>query len=373
MKRLIGIFALTLSVGVTVFLVSAQEEPQAGVEATAPLHVKVQDLLPRTVTETVTGYGLVRPRWQSTLASGLQGTVLHVSEEFQAGSAFQEGEVLASLDPVAYRAAVASANSTLSTARRTLREEEQRATIAQETWDASGLSGTPSALALRKPQLEEAQAAVEAAEEALRLARHELTQAEIRAPFDGVVLERNINPGDFLQPGTVIGTIFDNRVLEVVVPLSGDEISRLAQPNEAQVVALTSRGSDTVWIGSIARIEQSINVVSRRQNVIVEISDALGLVPGQFLTAEFVGKVHQNVFEVPEHLLAKDGVLWVVDPQNKLQKQPSTPVFFADGYVYLYAPVDRSEMRVAEYRNGFLAGVVVVPLSSRQYEVESGQ
>ena len=75
--------------------------------------------------------------------------------------------------------------------------------------------------------LAQAQAAVASAKAALDLARQDQTNTLVRAPIDGVVGDRQVEPGDYVQPGT--------RLLSVV-PL--DELYVIANFKETQTARM---------------------------------------------------------------------------------------------------------------------------------------
>lgn len=360
MHRFVGGLSLLAALAVAVTLIVLNEEPEAREQPEGPLTVAVETLRPIRVTDRIVGYGEARPRWQTQLASEVTGRVRLISPDFLAGARFRAGDVLVTLDPTGYETAVAQAASALAAARRVLKEEQHRAKVAAETWEASGLKGKPTALALRKPQLAEARAAVTAARAGLKQAQHDLAQTTITAPYDGVVLERSINPGDFLQPGDPIGRIFDRRVFEIPVPLGPDEIARLPVPARDAAVRLEDRVTGRHWVGRVARIAQALDARNRWREVIVEVTEADGLLPGQFLKASFAGRPHGGVLKVAERQLGRGGRLWYVDAQNRLQSVTPEIVFARQGHVFIRSPLDGGgPLRITRYRSGLLDGMRV--------------
>lgn len=61
----------------------------------------------------------------------------------------------------------------------------------------------------RREEVEQAQARLDAAQDALVLAQTQLGYATLRAPFSGVVLTKNVEPGEYVSPGTPVITIAD--------------------------------------------------------------------------------------------------------------------------------------------------------------------
>ena len=149
-----------------------------------PPGVRVHVVALENVQMLVTSEGTVRPRTESQLVPEISGRVISVSPSFVEGGFFEEGDILVTIDPFDYEQAVISARSQRAQARLRLAEEEAEAEVAQREWDQLG-RGDPRELALRKPQLEDARAAVDAAGANLDRAQRDLERAEVRAPYAG--------------------------------------------------------------------------------------------------------------------------------------------------------------------------------------------
>lgn len=365
MKRLIGLVCLTAAIGFSWVMIGAEEDPSTEPPETGPMRVEYTEVRPGPARETINGYGLAGPRWETQLASAVEGTVLDVAERLQPGNTFQAGDILVTVDPTPYRTAVASARSALAAAQRLLREEEQRSAVAQDNWQATGLTNAPSDLALRKPQLAEAQANVAAAEAALRQALYDLSRTEITAPYDGMVRQRLINPGDYVQPGTVVAGLFDTSVFEVAVPLSNQEVARLTESAAEGIALLEARDTGQTWTGTVIRIDPVIDAANRRRNVIVEVPGGQGLVPGQFLSVEFFGQSYGDILQIPDRQFARDGYLWIIDAGNTLRRIKPVVAFSQEGISFVRWPSEIGPeqpdqgLRIVEYRDGYLSGVTV--------------
>lgn len=364
MKNLIGLFSIAVSIGIVALLTSMNTEPEESQAAAERMQVPIVVVYPVEVTDSITGYGRVIPRWETVLASEVSGRVLSVSDKFLSGMAFKKGEVLAIVDETAYVAALEASKLALATAKRVLVEEKQRSKIAAENWKTSGFQGKPDDLLLRKPQLEEGRLAIQSALAAVKKARNDLDRTRIRAPYNGCVTTRLINPGDFLDRGTPVGKIYDKSLYEVAVPLSTDQVSRLAQFGEVDNVKVYSVPSNRTYAGAISRIEQMIDPKNRWQNVVVTLKDPSGVLPGEFIRVEFKGRSYEGVLAVPENIPANDGYVWFVDPQDSLQRFLPDVLFRKQGMLFIRSPFAGEEkIRLTVGRNVFLPGQVVDPFS----------
>ena len=362
--RLVGVSILAAASATVAYVTLTREGMETSPKEKVTPRVTVQAIAPVSATDPVQGQGQVRARWQTTLTSEVRGRVRAVSERFHAGSLFAKGDLLATVDATAYELAFAQARAALAAATRVLSEEEQRAKVAAESWISSGLTGKPPALVVREPQLDEAQAALDAARAALKKAEYDLARTRVTAPYDGVVLERNINPGDFLQIGSRVGRIYDRRVYEVVVPLGSHELARLTPDVIGTAATLRSGEDRRTWTGEVARVGPAIDPTNHWRHVIIEIDDTEHLLPGQYLTAEFEGQSYERVLFIPENIVAKDGHIWFVDAREQLAKFHPRVLFRRHGQLAVLAPPELGRpLRVTPPSSSFLPGVKVLSIA----------
>ena len=121
----------------------------------------------RSLNLSVDSQGSVAPRTQTTLVAEVSGQVVNVSPNFIAGGFFRKGETLLQIDPSDYETGLMSAQAALAARKAQLADQKARSEQALKDWRNLGRQGEPSDLVLRKPQLAEAQAAVQAAAAAL--------------------------------------------------------------------------------------------------------------------------------------------------------------------------------------------------------------
>lgn len=86
--------------------------------------------------------------------------------------------------------------------------------------------------------VDDANAAVRTAEAALKLASVQLSEATITAPCDGIVVDRNLEPGAWASPGTAVLTVEDTSRLWVRVDVDESRLDGLALGTPAEVTAV---------------------------------------------------------------------------------------------------------------------------------------
>ena len=198
--------------------------------------------------------GYVTARRRATVSSKITGKVVEVNVE--EGMTVREGQVLARLDDSTSRAALALAEAQAEAARRGLRENDVRldharsierrlrqllpdrivtqAEVDQAKADADVLEAHIAALGEQ----------IRVAERQIELQQTDLDNTVIRAPFSGVAISKDAQPGEMVSPvsagggftRTGICTIVDMKSLEIEVDVNESYINRVKPRQE--VVAL---------------------------------------------------------------------------------------------------------------------------------------
>ena len=106
----------------------------------------------------------------------------------------------------------------------------------------------------RAEQVDQARARLQEAEEALALARTRLGYATLLAPMDGVVLDENVEPGEFVAAGTPVVTIGALDPVWLRAYIGETDLGRVKLGQSAQVVTDTYPGK--VYRGTVTFIAQ---------------------------------------------------------------------------------------------------------------------
>jgi RND family efflux transporter MFP subunit len=137
----------------------------------------------------------------------------------------------------------------------------------------------------RKSALESAQARVvlaEAqigqAESQIAEARHNLTKATIRAPIEGIISHRKVDLGDFVDKGTPLFTIVDNRVLDFTASVSALDLVHVF---EGQTVAFSVDGlPGRDFHGRLKRVNPLVSSADRSGRIQAEVENTEGILKG---------------------------------------------------------------------------------------------
>lgn len=374
--RKLAIAALATLVGLvaTWVVLTAKSEPQAGAppERPAPM-VEVITAAPADHQLRVRTQGTVRAKTQVELAAQVAGRVVKVSENFADGGFFQAGDILLTIEPDDYEFALARTEAALAQAEQRLAEERGRSRQAEREWRELG-SAEANDLFLRKPQLRAAELAVTAAEADVAASKLALDRTIIRAPFDGRVLQKRADVGQFVGNGTPLAQVYAIEALELRLPVSDAQLALLPESlltSSGGLVgasaAITVNIGDKVWNFSapIVRAEAEIDRRSRVANLIAEFSGSPEikegrpeLTPGVFARAEIMGRPVPGVIELSNSALSPDGHILVVNEQSVLERRDVAVVNREKDRVWI-SGIAEGEAVVAQLNNTLFPGLRV--------------
>jgi RND family efflux transporter MFP subunit len=213
-----------------------------------PIDVQVASVSVRDAgarAAVLTGSGYVTARRRATVSSKVTGKIVEVNVE--EGMAVREGQVLARLDDATARAAYALAEAQVEAARRAVLENEVRLEEATLTLGRvtqlrdKGLVGVAELDAARATvdstaaRITALRQQVAVAERQLALQKTDLDNTIIRAPFSGIAISKDAQPGEMVSPvsagggftRTGISTIVDMSSLEIEVDVNESYINRV--------------------------------------------------------------------------------------------------------------------------------------------------
>lgn len=302
----------------------------------APL-VEVIEVTRGDIVFEIESQGSISPRTETTLVSEVSGVIKNVSDKFVVGGFFRKGELLLEIDPISYEVALLQAQARLDGARAKLVEERARGKQAEKEWSMTGRkkSNAPI-LALRKPQLQQAEADVKAAEADVRSAQIKLDRTRITAPYDAMVKSRAVDIGQYVTTGAQIATTFAVDYAEIRLPIKEHDFRYIEVPAMGAVNGKGSRVELSTVQGGvkkslstfITRSEGVVDSDSRVNYVVAQINDPYGLISdsnvsqpirmGTFVKARIFGVETPDVISVPRKAVRGTDELYLVNDDKKL-------------------------------------------------------
>ena len=303
----------------------------------------------------INSQGTVKPRTETVLVAEVPGKIVGISADFVAGGFFREGDVLLQIDPSDYRAGLKRAEAALASRKAKLADETARSEQALKDWRNMGKQGQPSDLGLRKPQMADARANVSAAEADVEKARRDLERTQITVPYDGLVRLKGVDIGQYVTPGTRLGTTFAIDTAEVRLPLTSTDMKYLELPTGTgtvnRVMSFTpvtlstqSAGITDQWQAQIIRTEGVVDETSRVVYAVAQVIDPYGVLGqshqkelkvGTFVNAAIQGLPADNVVILPRYVLQSNNTVIVINENNELEILPVTVLRAEPKKVYI--------------------------------------
>lgn len=292
---------------------------QAGVEkAKAPerplelIAAELHTIKPRGLVDTVRFTGTTQPIDQTIVKARVAGRLAEVL--VREGDKVTKGQVLARFEATELQAKVNERQSAVDAARAdarwTTRDRADKEQLASRNIVSQSAADQARSAAESRTSM------VAVAEAQLEVARKNLADAEVTAPFDGVVGERIANQGESLPIDGKILALLDTSHVEIAAQMPAADVVRL-RVGLAAIATLEGFG-DKPFNGRITRISPTAQAGSRSIPVYVEILDRdEGLRGGLFGMGRVTIAETASAIAVPAAALRKDEagsfILAVVD------------------------------------------------------------
>ncbi len=319
----------------TQLMVKAFDKPKEKERSFNTLAVRGDYAKRGDVVLEVNTQGEARPRTEIDLVPEVGGKVIYVSPNFIEGGLIRKGETLFRIDDRDYKVAVIRAESGVAQAEQALAREIAEGELARRDFEELG-RGEPTALALRQPQRQQAEAGLQAAKAELEAANLQLTRTSVKAPFTGRVRAKNSDLGQFVNPGFRLGRVFSTDIFEVRLPLNDSDLAKLELPiafvakdrKSAPLVKLSAQvaGKTQNWEARIMRTDSAFDTQTRSLAAIAEVFDPYGsglsdngmpLAPGLFISANIKGITYKDAIILPRDGLRPDDKVYLSTEDGK--------------------------------------------------------
>ena len=345
---LASVAVLATAIGIAVTLVkTAPKARRKHPPKMAPV-VHTQPLARTNAAVVLHQSGTVIPAEQVVLRARVSGEVVSMAPGFIEGGLLKKGEEMLEIDPTDYKLALAAAESKLATAEFNYKLELGRHDVARCEWEQlkdPAATEQEKELALRVPHLAASKAALQAAKAALAKAKLDLERTQIRAPFNAVVLERNVNIGSLATPTAPLARIAGTDRYWVRVSIAVDRLPWVAVPGATATVRSTS---GAVRRGRVVRLLGDLESKGRMARLLVEVDDPLCLKPenkdqnrlllGEYLQVDIQGRRLDGIYDIPRSALRENDQVWIAR-QGRLEVVRADVLWRGPQRIFVHAPL----------------------------------
>lgn len=298
---LVGAFVLPLLLG-------ACKKPQAEGEAQltsananeVPIKVQTTAVAERPMPERLVLTGTLRASQESQVAADAAGKVTATFVE--RGQSVKRGDTLAILDARGAALTVSTLNAQSQLAQAQLEQAQRECERVKALRDTGAIS--QAEYDRTTSQCQTTQWSVAAAQAQQKSAQKVVGDSVIRAPFDGIIGERNVNVGQYVQPFSVIATLYSPDPLRLELTVPEQNVGGL-RPEQAVTFSVSAFENDK-FHGKVRFIAPNVRPQTRDLIIEAECPNAeLKLKPGMFAVATLETS-EKPLPAVPNSALKKD-------------------------------------------------------------------
>ena len=362
------------------------------------LPVQTRAVQPEPVPSFIEVPGTVQPRNRIALSSQINGFVRAV--HVRMGDTVKTGQLLVSLDARDAEGQKAAAQSSIEEAQAALSEARKAHQAAVETRLASKASDDLAKQTLQRydklfatksvsPQemdevrmrvtastaeLSAREAMVSAAEDRIRQVEARISQAkanadrvdvlmsytQITAPSDGIIVERSVDPGTAIFPGTPLAVLESKANAQVVADLPTEHVGSL---RAGMSVRLRSGAAGNITEGRVTEIAPISNTATHSVQFKVDPAPGASLANGQFVKVDVpIGT--RNALLAPKDAIRQTGQLtglFVVDGASKARFRLIKSAPYDADRSEILSGVEPGEKIVARLTSQIVDGISVTP------------
>lgn len=369
-------------------LAEMKKPPTAADNGEQALKVEVMEAQPKDWPVIITGTGSARAKDMVKLAPEVGGKVIRVHPDLEVGKRIPKGEILFEIDPTNYQSSYEVAAATAAQTQKTIERLEKQQSIDSERLNTiirnrdisqaeyervrslfekskvgtqSGMDKAESAYNSAKDmaaqlslavdlypiQIQEARSSLESAHARLRTAKADLDRTKVVAPFNGRVVTKALDPGQFVQPGAAVLTLADDSILEIHVPVDSrdarDWLRFKDQPDSRDAawfakleqvpceIRWTEDKNGHYWEGILDRVVAfdnktrtlTVSIMVPAEKALSRDSEQLPLVEGMFCAVSIPGKTMHGVMAIPRWAVSFKNTVYI-NKDGRLKTMPVT-------------------------------------------------
>lgn len=312
---MIRCFVLAVSASLALAGCQVKEEKTGG---PSPVRVKVMKVALSEQKTSGRFSGTVEEAAGTPLSFSVMGTVNAVS--FRLGNRVEKGQLLASLDATSVRSSYDAAKAALVQAEdayRRMKELHGKGSLPEIKWV-------------------EVQSKLQQARSMEEMARKNLKDCKLYAPFSGVIADKSVEVGQNVIPGMAVGKLLGVSRLKVKISMPESEIASVSLHQKAEIVvpALGSRR----FSGMVSEKGIMADPFSRSYEVKIDVADAGGdLMPGMVTEVRLAGADGGTAVIVPARIVQLDeknrSFVWIDNNGVAEKRVISCGDFAGDGVV----------------------------------------
>ncbi len=210
--------------------------------------VSIRTVKPEPFVKRIKANGILQAMEETAMAPEVSAKVASIEADL--GDRVKKGQVLIRLDASAYKLGLNSAQAQYAQAKAALELAADQYDRTKKLADKNLISD--EALDQASTNFEASKAQKRVAQANLSIAKRNLKETGIRAPFDGRISARNASPGELASPGVPIISVVKDQVLKIDLALSEMEIKEVKNGMAAVITLPSMPGKE--FAGTVTRV-----------------------------------------------------------------------------------------------------------------------
>jgi HlyD family secretion protein len=287
------------------------------------------------VEQVVTSTGTMQPTETVEVGTQVSGLLATLYVDFN--DRVKKGDLLAQIDPTILQQEVRSAEASLARSQAELSQALRDLNRARELFEAK--VATASDIETAQYQYDVVEASFQQAQIALERAERNLEYSVIRAPVDGVVIERAVDVGQTVAASMSAPVLFviarDLSEMEILASVDESEIGLIHQGQEVDFTVQAY--PEKTFRGEVSQVRLQSAVVENvvTYGVVITVDNGDGsLLPGMTATVDFIVARAEDVLTVPNSALRfqpTQAMREELATAGATASRPSSLLYFMDG------------------------------------------
>ena len=190
-------------------------------------------------------------------------------------------------------------------------------------------------LSLTNSLMEQKKAALTMARVDFQKADLALEKTQIKSDFNGLILDKFVEQGEYVNTGQTLGSIYEKDSLDVDVSIPLEQMEWIESffengktPDAKVMVQGFGNMKSYAWNAKVARIKAKIDEKTRTlpmtieiKNTDLQIKNIFNLKPGTFVKCSITGKTYENIYVLKRYLLKSGNILFTVNDNHLKMKK----------------------------------------------------
>ncbi|WP_070965686.1 efflux RND transporter periplasmic adaptor subunit [Vibrio sonorensis] len=321
-KRLLSLaFAISIFGGaVALIFYFSPIEPRITKRPKALMPVSIISGIPTSFAPVLTFSGTTKPRWKTRIQSPTNAKVESLDTSLEPGSYVDKNQTMLELDTTHLEYRYAQAQSELQSAQLDLKKQQHEQTVALKMLKGKN----SSAYARKEPQIAASKAQVMQNQKALTSAKKRLTDAKVEAPFDAIVLERFVSPGQEVEESQPLFEVAASDSIDIQVPISESKWQQVIAGLPSPEITVKDSHNQT-WPAKLRYVQPQADSDTRQRQIVLFVEKPYEsqprLLPHQQVSVVVKLNELPHALKVPNSAITRDGQIWVVKEDNKIYRE----------------------------------------------------